>query len=143
MVDGASKGNPGKAGGGGIIFSLEGNIILSFAYGLGLLSNNQAEYLALWQGLLQARSLGILNLVVIGDSRIVIQSLARKSRLNQLSLAQHYARIQSRVAEFDRIHFFHILRGLNHQADREANVGTTLSKGEIKINGRTSYIPIP
>lgn len=143
MVDGASKGNPGKVGGGDIILSPEGNIILSFAWGLGLLSNNQAEYLALWHGLHQARRLGILNLVVFGDSRIVIQSLARNRRPKQLPLAQQYSWIQSQVAEFGRIRFFHVLRGLNHQADLEANVGSALCRGEIKINGSTSFFPIP
>ena len=47
MVDGASKGNPGKAGGGGVLFNPDGKLILSFAQGLGQLSINFAEYLAL------------------------------------------------------------------------------------------------
>ena len=51
MVDGASKGKPGKAGGGGVLFDPDGNLIMFFAWELGQLSNNSVEYLALWQGL--------------------------------------------------------------------------------------------
>jgi hypothetical protein len=51
LFDGASKGNPGRAGGGGILLEPTGSIKLSFAWGLGFASNNHAEFLALWQGL--------------------------------------------------------------------------------------------
>ena len=67
-VDGASKGNPGPAGSGGAILDMSGNIILKFAWGLGQNSNNIAEILAIWQGLMQARSLSIKKLAIIGDS---------------------------------------------------------------------------
>jgi len=59
FFDGASKGNPSQAGGGGIIIDPFGKLHLSYAWGLGYASNNQAEFLALWQGLKQARKLNI------------------------------------------------------------------------------------
>jgi ribonuclease HI len=143
MIDGASKGNPGIAGGGGVLYNPEGNLVLSFAWGLGLLSNNSAEYLALWQGLSQARTLLISNLVVIGDSRIVIQSLVGRKRPNHLPLTQLYSRILNLVQEFDQVKFYHVMRGLNQQADFEASVGSSMGKGELKLNGRDSFYPIP
>ena len=42
FFDGASKGNPGKAGVGGLIFYLVGRIETSFSWGVGHLTNNQA-----------------------------------------------------------------------------------------------------
>jgi ribonuclease HI len=57
--DGASKDNPGKAGGGGVIRDPTGNIVIRYAWGLGIEPNNKAEALALWQGLTQALSLEI------------------------------------------------------------------------------------
>jgi hypothetical protein len=38
---------------------------------------------------------------------------------------------------------FHILCNLNKQADEEENIGATLSKGEIQINGISSRLAIP
>ena len=48
FFDGASKGNPGQAGGGSIIIDPSSKLYLSYAWGLGYTSNNQAKYLALW-----------------------------------------------------------------------------------------------
>jgi ribonuclease HI len=48
--NGESKGNPGEAGGGGIISNPSGNIILRYAYGLGIESNNKVEAMPLPSG---------------------------------------------------------------------------------------------
>ena len=50
-VDGASKGNPGPAGSGGVLLDTSGKIVLNFSWGLGQNTNNIAEILAIWQGL--------------------------------------------------------------------------------------------
>ena len=46
--DGASKGNPGLAGGGGIIENPTEAIAINYALGLGIETNNRAEALTLW-----------------------------------------------------------------------------------------------
>ena len=46
FFDGASKGNPGVAGAGGILLDPRGQIEQTFAWGLGIISNNEAEWLA-------------------------------------------------------------------------------------------------
>ena len=74
--DGASKGNPGQAGGGGIIEKPNAEILVRYAVGLGIASNNQAEAMALWQGLCHSQSNGIRDLVIIGDSRLLIRAIA-------------------------------------------------------------------
>jgi len=47
FFDGASKGNPGVAGGGGVLVNLNGQLELSYAWGLGVETNNIAEALML------------------------------------------------------------------------------------------------
>lgn len=47
FFDGASKGNPGPSGAGGLIFSPDGVSRDTFFWGLGLKTNNQAELLSL------------------------------------------------------------------------------------------------
>jgi hypothetical protein len=49
--DGASKGNPGPSGGGGIIQEPNQDKVMKYAIGLGIETNNRAEALALWKGL--------------------------------------------------------------------------------------------
>jgi hypothetical protein len=49
FFDGASKGNPKAASGGGVLLNPNEQLELSYAWGLGVETNNRAEALALWQ----------------------------------------------------------------------------------------------
>jgi ribonuclease HI len=133
--DGASKGNPGVAGGGGIIISPAGTTILRFAWGIGFESNNRAEALALWQGLTQALILNVRDLVVLGDSRIIIQALIQRTRVTNAQLQHSLDKIKLLLGQFHSIQLFHVLRGNNAQADEEANLGACLEKGCMLLNG--------
>ena len=77
--NGASKGNPGQDGGGGIIEDPRKDKATHYAIGLGIESNNRAEALALWQGLKLAINLRIQDLAIIGDYRIIIQAIIKRS----------------------------------------------------------------
>ena len=59
FFDGSSKGNPGPAGVGGVIFDLGGNRLKYYAWGIGKKSNNYAEWLTLFKGMEIASMLGI------------------------------------------------------------------------------------
>lgn len=62
--DGASCGNPGKAGGGGLIRDCSGNWFKGFARSIGFAIRVTAEFWALRDGLKLALSEGIQNLIV-------------------------------------------------------------------------------
>ena len=47
FFDGASKGNPGVVGAGGILLDPRGQIEKNFAWGLGRKTNNEVESMAL------------------------------------------------------------------------------------------------
>eukprot|EP00253_Pinus_taeda_P029073 PITA_29073 len=66
--DGASKGNPGQAGFGGIIRDSKGSLLQLYYGSLGWDTNNSAELEGLWQGLSIARELNLQPLMVEGDS---------------------------------------------------------------------------
>ena len=72
--DGASKGNPGEARGGGIIIEPGGKIMTEYYWNIGYNTNNMAEAYGLWQGLKQLQEKGAEDVVVFGDSRLVIQA---------------------------------------------------------------------
>jgi ribonuclease HI len=127
--DEASKGNPGEAGGGGIISNPNENIILRYAWGLGIESTNKAEALSLWQGLTQALSLNIQDLIMIGVSRMIIQVLNQNTRVANGKLQHVIDKIIILRRHFHSIQMFHVLRGNNAQVDEEANVGGCLEKG--------------
>nr|GEU97029.1 polynucleotidyl transferase, ribonuclease H-like superfamily protein [Tanacetum cinerariifolium] len=63
-TDGASRGNPGDAGGGGILRDAQGYFICAFAENYGICTMMSAEILALLQGILMARDARIKKLII-------------------------------------------------------------------------------
>ena len=51
LFDGASKGNPGMAGGGGVVICSERKTEIEYYWNIGQDSNNMAEAYGIWQGL--------------------------------------------------------------------------------------------
>jgi ribonuclease HI len=143
FFDGASKGNPGPSGGGGVILTPSCSTRSTFAWGLGVQSNNFVEYYALWQGLQQALSLNIQTISVFGDSKLVVQAMRMKSSPSSLQMNQIYQKIRNLAGKFQAISFFHVLRHLKKQADHEANHASFLRRRTIYVNGIESTCNIP
>lgn len=131
--DGGSRGNPGIAGCGMVLYdSDDGSEIWSGYHYLGdKNTNNEAEYMGLITGLQCARSLGIKNIVVQGDSKLILSQVEGKYQVKSPNLKQYYAAAISLVNEFESCETSHILRGRNGRADELANeaMDTQTSKG--------------
>ncbi|GJN36399.1 hypothetical protein PR202_gb25255 [Eleusine coracana subsp. coracana] len=69
--DGACKGNPGRSGAGAIVRRLDGSVIAHLREGLGITTNNAAEYRALILGLKYAAKKGFKHIRAQGDSKLV------------------------------------------------------------------------
>ena len=112
-------------------------------WGLGIDTNNMAEALALWQGLTIAVELGISELIVIGDSRVIIHALAKNVLPTHMALRHLIRKIVAQASLFKKLDFYHVLRENNSHADLEANKGVSLSPGELILNDQGSYCPPP
>lgn len=129
FFDGASKGNPGKAGAGDVVLNLTGKKIHSFAWGLGHMTSTQAEALTLLQGLKTLKELNIREATVIGDSQIIISAMISKSPPANLKLARMIFRIKALESDFQKLNYYHVLRAHNKEVDSEANKAALLSTG--------------
>uniref|UniRef100_A0ACD5TJG8 Uncharacterized protein n=1 Tax=Avena sativa TaxID=4498 RepID=A0ACD5TJG8_AVESA len=69
--DGASKGNPGKSGAGAVLMTEDGRVISRLREGLGIVTNNVAEYRGLILGLKYAIRHGFKRIKVYGDSQLI------------------------------------------------------------------------
>lgn len=143
FFDGASKGNPGRSGAGGVIYFPNGRKE-DFSWGLGLKTNNQAEALSLLKACQLARKGNPKETIVFGDSELLIKSLINKKGLNDPALNKQLSRVNRFMKDFSSVQFFHILRELNTKVDRLANIGCTLEKSMININaGAPNMATIP
>ena len=73
--DGCSKGNPGKAGAGYVIYKDNEEISYKSIYVGEKETNNKAEYMGIFEGLLYAVENDIKHIHVKGDSNLVIKQL--------------------------------------------------------------------
>lgn len=120
--DGASKGNPGKAGAGAVIYLNNNEIWNSSKYIGNNYTCNYAEYFALIIGLEEANYRNIKNLDVEGDSLLVINQLNGKFNVKSLNIIELYRKAKELSNLFDSITFKHIYRNHNKRADELANL---------------------
>eukprot|EP00253_Pinus_taeda_P013124 PITA_13124 len=141
--DGASKSNPGQAGAGGFISNELGSKICSYEWSLGRKTNNAAEALALYQGLMQLKNLGIRKVLIFGDSTIIIRLMNYNHRSPNSILQRLIERSKLLLTHFDYIRFYHILRTLNMEADKHANNAVGKQEGVLWLNNKEGFYPLP
>jgi ribonuclease HI len=119
--DGCSRGNPGLSGAGAVIYH-DNDEIWSGSFFVGEQStNNHAEYAGLILGMQQAIQLKIKNLLIKGDSQLVINQMEGKYKCSSPNLIQLYEKAKEMESEFDNIHYQHIYRNENKRADYLSN----------------------
>lgn len=122
QFDGASKGNPGKAGAGAVIYLNNNEIWNGSKYIGNNFTCNYAEYYGLIMGLEEAFNRNIKNINVEGDSQLVINQLNGKFQVKSQNLIDLYTRAKLLSNSFDSITFTHIYRTKNQRADELANL---------------------
>ncbi|KAE8788048.1 hypothetical protein D1007_37946 [Hordeum vulgare] len=129
--DGASKGNPGKSGAGAVLMTEDGRVISRLREGLGVATNNVAEYRGLILGLKYAIRLGFKRIKVYGDSQLVcyqVKGTWQAKKENMMELCKEVRKLQENFISFE-VH--HVRREWNSEADRQANIAITLASGAV------------
>ena len=120
-IDGASKGNPGRAGAGVWITDGEGRKVSEVSRYLGHKTNNQAEY---WAFLLALREAGRLrgeHIQIFTDSELVERQIKGVYRVKDLGLRALHERVLQDLKTFSSFEIESIPREENKEADRLAN----------------------
>lgn len=114
--DGAAKANGLCCGSGGFFKSHPARITKWFL-NCGEGTNTKAEFLGLWVTLLLASHWSINHLLVLGDSRVIIDWINLKSKLQSVHLAGWLDKTRDLSSIFSDIKFLHISRTHNREAD--------------------------
>jgi ribonuclease HI len=123
--DGCSKGNPGIAGAGAVIYHFNKEVwSLDFFVG-EMFTNNHAEYAGLILGLQQAKLMDINNLRVEGDSLLVINQMKGLYKCKSSNLLELYEKAKELESSFEKIEYFHVFRNANKRADELCNIAIT------------------
>ena len=120
-TDGGSRGNPGPAASGAVIFSPDGKRLASVQRYLGRTTNNQAEYTAIVIGLERAKQLGATRVSLFMDSELATKQLNGEYRVKDKEIAKRFLEVKNLLHAFDRVTFTHIRREKNKEADALVN----------------------
>ncbi|HET6815819.1 MAG TPA: bifunctional RNase H/acid phosphatase [Mycobacteriales bacterium] len=121
-ADGGSRGNPGPAGFGAVVRDADtGQVLREVADGIGVASNNVAEYRGLIAGLQAAADLGADDVEVRMDSLLVVNQMSGIWKIKHEAMRPLAAEAAALVRRIGNVRFGHVPRAQNAHADRLAN----------------------
>jgi ribonuclease H / adenosylcobalamin/alpha-ribazole phosphatase len=121
-ADGGSRGNPGPAGYGALVRDADtGELLREAAAGIGVASNNVAEYRGLIAGIEAAIDLEATDVLVRMDSKLVVEQMSGRWKVKHPDMQVLAKQAAALVRQLPKVTFTHIRRELNSDADRLAN----------------------
>lgn len=121
-ADGGSRGNPGPAGYGAVVWTADRATVLAESkQAIGRATNNVAEYRGLIAGLDDAVKMGATEVSVLMDSKLVVEQMSGRWKVKHPDLVELHAQAQALASRFRRISYAWVPRARNTYADRLAN----------------------
>jgi len=121
FADGGSRGNPGPAASGAVLYAEDGATLAEVGEFLGVATNNVAEWRALVIGLLKARELGVEHIAVRMDSELVVRQVTGVYRVKHADLIPFATKAKALLREFRSSDVRHVPRKENAAADAVVN----------------------
>jgi ribonuclease HI len=122
-IDGGARGNPGPAGFGVRIEAADGTLLDELHGGLGIATNNVAEYNGLLAALQWAVDHNKPRVHIRADSELLVKQMRGEYKVKNAGLQPLYARARLLVAKLEKVVFEHVRREFNKEADRLSNLG--------------------
>ncbi|MGX9671559.1 bifunctional RNase H/acid phosphatase [Mycobacterium sp. HM-7] len=121
-ADGGSRGNPGPAGYGAVVFSADrAEVLAESSASIGVATNNVAEYRGLIAGLEAAAALDADDVAVSMDSKLVVEQMSGRWKVKHPDLVPLNQEAAALARRFGRVSYTWIPRAQNSHADRLAN----------------------
>lgn len=138
-ADGGSRGNPGVAGAGTIIYHADGaTVVRKLAYVVGTATNNVAEYYGLLNGLKAAQELGATDLDVRMDSKLVVEQMSGRWKIKHPDMRELALECQTIMLTMNKVTFTWIPRADNAAADALANLAMDANEAGSPVG----FVPV-
>jgi probable phosphoglycerate mutase len=134
-IDGGARGNPGPAGYGVHVEAADGTVLAELHGGLGVATNNVAEYNGLLAALRWAVDHGERDVHIRADSELLVKQMRGEYKVKNPGLQPLVARARLLIMELGSVKFEHVRREFNKDADRLSNLG--MDEAEAML-GRSS-----
>ena len=121
--DGGSRGNPGVAGSGSVVYDSSGETLGEIAYVVGKKStNNVAEYYGLIRGLEACREVGATVVDVFMDSKLVVEQMTGRWKIKHPDMQKLAREARDLASSFEKVTYTWVPRAKNKKADELSNV---------------------
>jgi ribonuclease HI len=132
-IDGASRGNPGKAGIGVAIFDKDSKLLKECSEYIGVATNNVAEYKALILGIKEVIRCGAQEILFKTDSELLAKQIMGEYKVKNTQLMYLFTEVHGLLKKVPKWKIKYIPRGENKKADMLANKGIEMSfEGDYK-----------
>lgn len=131
-IDGGARGNPGPAGYGVQIQAADGTVLSELHGGLGIATNNVAEYHGLLAALRWAVEHGERALQIRADSELLVKQMRGEYRVKNEGLKPLFLQAIALIRQVGEVRFEHVRREFNKEADRLSNVGMDESERQLR-----------
>lgn len=143
-ADGGSRGNPGPAGYGCVVWSDDHQTVLAeHGQAIGTSTNNVAEYRGLIAGLEEARRLGANEVAVALDSKLVVEQMAGRWKVKHAAMAELHQQARALASTFDSVTYQWIPREQNSYADRLANEAMDREEQATAADPQAEAVAVP
>lgn len=120
-ADGASRGNPGPAAYGAVLYGENGDELNAWGDSIGRATNNVAEYRGAIAAVEAALEHGATSLELRLDSDLIVQQLKGRYRVRNKKLKPLFEQLTALTERLDRFEPTHVYRERNRRADALAN----------------------
>ncbi len=127
-TDGGADPNPGPGAIGVVIKNEAGETVDTISRSVGVVTNNQAEYMAVIAALEKALSAGVEEVVMFADSQLVVRQLNGQYKVRNQQLKPFFDKVLVLKSKFRKFSITHIPREMNAEADKLTN-GTVKRQG--------------
>lgn len=120
-TDGGSRGNPGPMAIGGVVMDDNGKVLKEVSEYLGVGTNNQAEYTALYRTIEEALKFKPTEIDCYMDSELAMKQMNGIYRIKDTYLQQMAAKIRE-LTKGTPVRYHHVRREKNKHADCLVNL---------------------
>jgi ribonuclease HI len=137
-TDGGARGNPGPGGIGVVIYDEADEVIGEVSRAIGHTTNNIAEYEAVIAGLELAKELGVTDIEIRADSKLVVNQLNGEWKIKSDKLRSLAVNARRLMNAFPNARITHVRREQNSGADALANQAMDAAELMDEPGGRES-----
>ena len=129
FTDGGARGNPGPAAYGFVLEADDGTVLAAHGEGIGIATNNVAEYSALIAGLERAIELALAEIEVVSDSELMVKQMRGEYKVKNEALRELSLRAARLAGEVGKVRYTAVRREHNQLADQLVNDALDAAEG--------------